>query len=177
MEDDLFENRIIFVSGPVDTELANHVIRGLLLLNARNSRDYIDIYINSPGGSVVDGLAILDTMMCIEAPIRTVCLGQATSMAAWILAAGTKGERYATPNARIMLHQIATGIEGDTAHIKSYVDHLNKLQQLMIELMHQFSGQERERITRDIEVDFYLGAAEAREYGLIDKILEPKKKY
>lgn len=175
MEDILFENRIIFISGSINTDLANSVIRALLILNARDRKQFIDIYINSPGGSVVDGLAILDTMMCIDAPIRTVCLGQAASMAAWILAAGNKGERYATPNARIMMHQIATGIEGDTSHIRSYVDHLSKLQTLMIGLMHRFTGKEKNKIERDIEVEFYLSAEEAKNYGLVDKVMDYKK--
>ena len=175
MDDILFENRIIFISGPVDTRLANEVIRSLLILNARDQKKFIDIYINSPGGSVVDGLAIIDTMMCLNAPVRTVCLGQAASMAAYILAAGTKGERYATPNARVMIHQIATGVEGDTSHIRSYVDHLSKMQTLMIELMQRFTGQSQEKIARDIEVECYLSAEEARQYGLVDKIMEYKK--
>lgn len=175
MEDILFENRIIFITGPIDTQLANQVIRALLILNARDSKKFIDVYINSPGGSVVDGLAILDTIMCIDAPIRTVCLGQAASMAAYILAAGTKGERYATPNARVMIHQIATGVEGDTSHIRSYVDHLSKMQTLMIDLMHKFTGQPKEKIEHDIEVEFYMNADEAHDYGIVDKIMEYKK--
>ena len=176
MEDTLFENRIIFISGPIDTELANRVIRSLLTLNARNSKDYIDIYINSPGGAVDDGLAILDTMLCIDAPIRTVCLGQAASMAAWILAAGNKDERYATPNSFIMLHQIAWGFAGQTSHLRSHMDHLSKMQTLMIDLMHRFTGQDKNKIQRDIEVEFYLSADEAMQYGIVDKILEHKKK-
>lgn len=175
--DILFENRIIFISGPINSAVSYEVIRELLILNARDRKEFIDIYINSPGGSVVDGLAILDTMMCIDAPIRTVCIGQAASMAAWILAAGTKGERYATPNARVMLHQIATGIEGDTSHIRSYVRHLSELQKLMIDLMQKFTGKPAEEIERDIEVEFFLTAGQAKDYGLIDRIMEYKKLY
>jgi ATP-dependent Clp protease protease subunit len=177
MDSPLLNHRILFLQGTVDTQTANNLIQQLLYLNARNPAEPIDLYINSPGGSVHDGLAIIDAMLCIKAPIRTVCIGRASSMAAWILAAGAKGERYATPNAEIMLHQMASQIvEQQTSHLSSFAGHVARLQKRLIQLLSQWTCQSEKRIERDIEVELFMTAEEAREFGLVDHIMEYQKK-
>ena len=177
MDTSLLNHRIIFLRGAIDSESANDMIQQLIFLNAKDSEEMIDLYINSPGGAVSDGLAIIDAMFCIKAPIRTICIGRACSMAAWILAAGSKGERYATPNAEIMLHQMATtiGESQQTSHLHSYAGHMIKLQKRLVELLSKWTGQPGKKIGRDIEVELFLTAAEARDYGLVDHIMEYQK--
>jgi len=175
MELTLLNHRIIFLAGEIDTEMANLVIQKLLLLNAMDQEKAIDLYINSPGGSVSDGFAIIDTMHCINAPVKTICIGRAESMGAWVLAAGSKGERFATPNAEIMLHQMASGFRGQTSHIRSYASHLTNLQDILVKMLSKWTGKSEDQIQRDIEVELFMNAKEAKEYGLIDHILDYQK--
>ena len=172
-ENALLSHRIIFLGGRINNDLANRVIAQLLLLDAADPQKSIDVYINSSGGSVPDGLAIIDTIKCIRAPVSTICIGQAASMAAWILAAGRKGERYATPNAEIMIHQLSTALEGRSEDFRVYADYITRHQESLIQLFSQWTGQPVEKIKQDISHDYFMSAQQAKEYGIIDKILEP----
>lgn len=169
----LLQNRILLLSEPVSAETANRLIAELLLLDAADHSSRIDLYINSPGGTVSDGLAIIDAMRCLQAPVSTVCIGQAASMAAWILAAGARGQRYATPNAEVMIHQVAAGFSGPAAHIKVMAERTMRLQQRLIELLAEFTGQPAARIEEDLERDCFLTSEQALAYGLVDTVLEP----
>jgi len=176
MDSPLLSHRIIFLQGVLDTPSANKLIQELLFLNAKSTEQPVDLYINSPGGAVHDGLAIIDTMLCIKAPVRTICIGRASSMAAWVLAAGSKGERYATPNAEIMLHQMASQIiEQQTSHLSSFADHAARLQKRLIQIMAQWTGQSEKKIKQDIEVELFMNAEEAKEFGLIDEVMAYQK--
>jgi len=172
----LRQHRVLLLSEPITAETANRIVADLLLLNASNCTERIDLYINSPGGSVTDGLAILDAMRCVQAPVSTICIGQAASMAAWILASGTKGLRYATPNAEIMIHQLAAGFYGQSAHIRVMSQRVLRLQKRLIEILAACTGQSQRRIARDMERDFFMTADEARRYGIVDAVLEPFSK-
>jgi ATP-dependent Clp protease protease subunit len=165
--------RILFLSEAITAEVANRLIAELLLLDADNHQAQIDLYINCPGGSVLDGLAIVDAMQCIQAPVSTICIGQAASMAAWVLAAGAKGRRFATPNAEIMIHQVAASFAGQTADIRIYAQRMLRLQARLVEMLAQWTGQPPAQIEKDMEHEFFMTAEEARAYGLVDAILEP----
>lgn len=169
----LLQNRILLLSEQVTAETSNRLISELLLLDAADHSSRIDLYINSPGGVVSDGLAIIDAIRCIQAPVSTVCIGQAASMAAWILAAGARGQRYASPNAEVMIHQVAAGFSGPAAHIKVMAERTMRLQRRLIELLAEFTGQTLQRIEEDLERDCFLAADQALAYGMIDAILEP----
>ena len=171
---ELLRHRILFLGDPIDHQMANRLIARLFLLDAEDPRAPIDLYINSPGGSLLDGLAIIDTMLCLRAPVHTVCIGKAYSMAAWILAAGARGHRLATPNAEIMIHQLSTGIEGEAGDIEVYARRILRLQQRMVDLLCRWTGKSPEQIRSDIQRDFFLTAPDARDYGVIDGILEPE---
>jgi len=170
---DLLRHRILFLSEPITAEVANRLIAQLLLLSADNQEAQIDLYINLPGDSVLDGLAIVDAMQCIPVPVSTICIGQAASMAAWILAAGTKGLRFATPNAEIMIHQVAAAFAGQTTDIRIYTQRMMHLQERLVQMLAQWTGQPVERIQKDMEHEFFMTAEEAKAYGLVDAILEP----
>lgn len=176
------------------TETANRVIADLLLLDADDRVGQIDLYINSPGGSVLDGLAIIDTIRCIQAPVSSVCIGRAASMAAWILASGEEGLRLASPNAEIMIHGLAgeyaaeenlglratgkrgaVGFHSDSPDQRIYAQRLKQWQQRLVAMLATWTGRTREQIEADIKNDFFLSATEARDYGLVDGILEPFK--
>ncbi|MHB2148291.1 ATP-dependent Clp protease proteolytic subunit [Calditrichota bacterium LG25] len=175
MSESLLVHRILFLSEPINDSVANRLIGHLLLLDAQNQHAPIDLYINSPGGSVLDGLAIIDTMLCIQAPITTICLGKAISMAAWILAAGSKGQRKATPHAEIMIHQLSAGIQGEADDIEVYARRIKRQQEELIKMLAHWTGQNDEKIRQDINLDYYMTAQEAKAYGLIDEILQPYK--
>lgn len=175
MQESLLNHRILFLSEAITEEVANRVISHLLLLDAQNHEAPIDLYINSPGGSVLDGLAIIDTMLCIQAPISTICLGKAFSMAAWILAAGSKGQRLATPHSEIMIHQLSAGIHGEADDIEVYAKRIKRQQNELIKMFAHWTGQKIEKIRKDIELDYYMTAQQAKSYGLIDVILQPYK--
>lgn len=173
----LLKDRIIFLGGPITDATANAVIAQLLFLSAQDPKKDIQIYINSPGGILSSALAIYDTMQYISPPISTVCLGLAASGAAVILAAGTKGKRFALTNSEIMLHQVAVGggISGPAIEIEIAARWLKTLKERVNNILAKHTGQPLEKIEKDTDREFYLSSQEAKEYGIIDEILEPKK--
>jgi ATP-dependent Clp protease protease subunit len=169
----LLEDRIIFVGTPITDTVANIVIAQLLFLQKENKSQEIQLYINSPGGYVSDGLAIYDTMQYLTCDIATYCIGQAMSMGALLLAAGTKGKRYALPHARVMLHQPSGGVGGTAADIERHTEEILKLKREMSEIFARHTGQKVERVEEDSDRDFFLSAPEAKEYGLVDEVIMP----
>jgi ATP-dependent Clp protease protease subunit len=171
----LLKDRIIFISSPIDDNVASLVIAQLLFLaNEKKSQD-IHVYINSPGGYVQSGFAILDTMEFVPCPVQTYCIGMAASMAAVLLACGAKGKRYALPNSRVMLHQPAGGMEGTAADIKIHAEEILKLKRRLNEILAGKTGKSVEEIERDSDRDFFMSAEEARDYGLVDEVLTQAK--
>ena len=167
----LLKDRIVFLGEPIDDHIANLIIAPLLFLDAENSNKDIKFYINTPGGSVTAGLAIYDTMQFIKADISTICVGMAASMGAVLLAAGTPGKRLALPNSEIMIHQVMGGFEGQATDIKIRSEHILKIKEKLNKLLAQHTGQEMKTIEKDTERDHYLTPLEAKNYGLIDKII------
>ncbi len=178
----LLRDRIIFITDPegaVSTSSANTVIAQLLYLDAEDPEKEINLYINSPGGMVTAGLAVYDTMQFIKAPISTICMGMAMSFGAVLLAAGTKGKRYALPNARIMIHQPLIwggGISGQATDIEIENREMQENKTRLIDIMAKHTGNSAEKVRTDMERNFYLSAAQARDYGIIDAVLEHRKK-
>jgi len=172
----LLKERIIFLGGPITDQVANSIIAQLLFLASKDPKKEIQFYINSPGGVVTAGLAIYDTMQYIKPPVSTVCVGMAASMAAVLLAAGTKGKRYALPNAEIMLHQVMGGVTGEAVEIEITAKQIMKIKEKINKILAKHTGQPLERIEKDTDRDFYLSAPEAKEYGLIDEVIQPSKK-
>lgn len=170
----LLADRIIFLGYPVDDHVANYIIAQLLFLEADDPDKDINLYINSPGGSVTAGLAIYDTMQFIRPDITTICLGQAASMAAVLMAAGTKGKRYALPYSRFLLHQLSSGVSGQATDIDIQAREILRIGEMIDEILTKHTGQSRDNIQRDSDRDFFLGAQEAKDYGLIDEVLERK---
>lgn len=168
----LLKDRIIMLSGPVDDDLANAVIAQLLFLDAQDSEKDIYIYINSPGGSVTAGLAIFDTMNFIKADVQTIAMGMAASMGSFLLTAGTKGKRYALPNAEIMIHQPSGGSQGQATEIEIAARHILKTRERLNKILSERTGQPIEVIQRDTDRDNYMSAEDAKAYGLIDEIME-----
>ncbi len=166
----LLEDRIIFLGMPIDDYVANYVIAQLLFLESEDPDKDVSIYVNSPGGSVTAGLAIYDTMQFIKPDISTICLGQAASMGAVLMAAGTKGKRFALPYSRFLLHQLMGGVQGQASDIDIQAKEIIRIGEMIDEILVKHTGQPTERIHEDSDRDF-LGAEEAREYGLIDEIL------
>lgn len=176
IEDLLLENRIIFLAGPVTERTASIVIMRMLYLQSVKRDQAINLYINSPGGLVDQTLAVYDTMQFLGCDVATYCIGQASSGAAIILAAGTKGQRYALPHAKVMLHQPYSGITGQAEDIKIQAEEILKDKALLNELLARHTGQAAEKIAKEIERDRYMNAQEALDYGLVDEILvEPEK--
>jgi ATP-dependent Clp protease protease subunit len=171
----LLEDRIIFIGNPVDDTVANVVIAQLLFLQKENRNQDIQVYINSPGGYVTSGLAIYDTMRFVQPDVATYCLGQAASMAAVLLAAGTKGKRFALPHARIMLHQPWGGAEGTAADISIHAEEILKLKKSLNELFAFHTGKPVERIEKDTDRDYFLAPEEAKEYGIVDEVITSLK--
>jgi ATP-dependent Clp protease protease subunit len=167
----LLKNRIVFLGTAVDDTVANIIIAQLLFLAQDDPEKEIQLYINSPGGSVDAGLAIYDTMHLIQPPVATTCVGIAASMGAWLLAGGAKGKRSALPNSRILIHQGSTGFRGTAADIEIQAREILRLEARMVQLLAADSGQSVERIKRDIERDYWMSALEARDYGLIDSVV------
>jgi len=172
----LLKERIIFLGGPITDQLANSIIAQLLFLAAKDPQKEIQFYINSPGGSVTAGLAIYDTMQYVKPPISTVCVGMAASMAAVLLATGTKGKRYALPNSEMMLHQVMGGVTGEAVEIEITAKQILKIKEKINKILAKHTGQPIEKIEKDTDRDFYLSALEAKEYGLIDEVIQPSKK-
>lgn len=167
----LLKERLIFLVGPIDDHMANVVVAQLLFLEADNPEKDISIYINSPGGVVTAGMAIYDTMQYIKPDVSTICVGQAASMGALLLASGAAGKRYALPNSRVMIHQPLGGYQGQASDIEIHAREILKVKQRMNELMAEHTGKTLEEIERDTERDRFLSANEAVEYGLVDSIL------
>ena len=167
----LLKERVIFLIGPVNDVTANLVVAQLLFLEAENPDKDIHFYINSPGGSVSAGLSIYDTMQFIKPDVSTLCMGQACSMGAFLLCAGTKGKRFALPNSRVMIHQPMGGFQGQASDIAIHAKEILSLRAKLNEIMAHHTGQPVERIERDTDRDNFLSAQEAAEYGLIDKVL------
>jgi ATP-dependent Clp protease protease subunit len=167
----LLKDRIIFVGTAIDDTVSNVIIAQLLFLEAEDPEKDINIYVNSPGGLVTAGLAIYDTMQYVKPSIATICVGQAASMGSLLLTAGTKGKRYALPNARIMIHQPSGGFQGQATDIGIQAEEIIKIRKRLDELMAKHTGQSLERVHRDSERDYFLSAEEARIYGLIDEVI------
>ena len=167
----LLKDRIIFVGGPVDDDVANIIIAQLLFLYSEDANKDIYMYINSPGGVVTAGLAIYDTMQYIKAPVSTICIGQAASMGAMLLAAGSKGKRYALPNARIMIHQPLGGAQGAATDIEIQTQEILRIKKLLNEILAKHTAQPLSKIEKDTDRDFYMGAEEAVKYGIIDEVI------
>ena len=172
----LLKDRIIFLGGPVDDHTANLVVAQLLFLEAQDPDKDIHLYINSPGGSVTAGLAIYDTMQYIRCDVVTICVGQAASIAAVLLSAGTKGKRYALPHSRLMIHQPLGGAEGPAKDVEIITKELLRIKDLINRILSKHTGQPIEKIEKDTDRDFFMNAYEALEYGLIDKVIESEKK-
>lgn len=170
----LLKDRIIFLGGPVIDTTASSIIAQLLFLASREPEKDIQFYINSPGGVVTAGLAIYDTMQYIKCPVSTVCVGLAGSMAATLLASGTKGKRFALPNAEVLLHQVMGGITGEAVEVEITAKQIVKIKDKLNKILAKHTSQPLERIEKDTDRDFYLSAAEAKEYGLIDEVIKTK---
>jgi ATP-dependent Clp protease, protease subunit len=168
----LLKERVIFLVGGVDDHVSNVIVAQLLFLEAENPEKDISLYINSPGGVVTAGMAIYDTMQFIKPDVSTICVGQACSMGAFLLAAGTKGKRYALPNARVMIHQPSGGSQGQATDIEIQAREILALRQRLNEILAGHTGQSLETIARDTERDNFKSAEAAREYGLVDHVLE-----
>jgi len=168
----LLKDRIIFLGDTISDPLANTVIAQFLLLESQNQSKDIKLYINSPGGSVTAGLAIYDTIQYIKAPVETICIGTAASMAAVLLSAGSKGKRFALPNAEIMIHQVMGGAEGQASDVKIRAEHILKMKDKLNKIIAQHTGQGLDKIEKDTDRDYFMSAEEAKKYGIIDKIIE-----
>ena len=171
----LLQDRIVLLSGEVNDESANLIVAQLLFLQAQDPKKTINMYINSPGGSVTAGLAIYDTMQFISCPVATYCIGQAASMGAVLLTAGAKGKRFALPNARIMIHQPWGGAEGKASDIEITAREIIRLKEKLNRILADHSGTDYEKVVADTDRDYFMSAEEAADYGLIDNVLTPKK--
>lgn len=167
----LLKDRIIFLGGPIDDAVANTIIAQLLFLDNEESGKDIKIYINSPGGSVTAGLAIMDTMNYLKSDVSTIVVGMAASMGAFLLAAGTKGKRYALPNAEVMIHQVLGGAQGQATDIKIHAERILQMKASLNEMLAKNTGQDLKKVTEDTERDKFMTAQEAKKYGIVDKIL------
>jgi len=172
----LLKDRIVFLGSAVDDDVANIIIAQFLFLESEDPDKDIQLYINSPGGVVTAGLAIFDTMQHVRCPVSTICIGQAASMGAVLLGAGQKGRRSALPNARIMIHQPHGGARGQATDIEIQAREVRHTKDVLIDILVHSTGKTRDDIVRDIDRDFYMGPSQAKEYGLIDQIFDPRKK-
>ena len=171
----LLKDRIIFIGGPIEDHIANLVIAQFLFLEAEDPEKDIHLYINSPGGVVTAGMAIYDTMQYIKCPVSTICLGQAASMGSFLLAAGTKGKRYSLPYARIMIHQVLGGVQGQATDIDIHAKEILRIKEVLNERLSHHTGQPLDKIARDTERDFFMSAEAAKEYGIIDEVMPYRK--
>lgn len=170
----LLEERIIFLAGPIDDYLTNLVIAEILLLASKDSQRDIKLYINSPGGSVTSGLAIYDTMQFVSCDVSTICIGMAASMAAVLLAAGSKGKRFALPNSEVMLHQVAGNIGGQASEIEIGARQILKIKQKLNHILSKHTNKPLKTVEKDTDRDFYLSSEEAKKYGIIDEVIKKK---
>jgi ATP-dependent Clp protease protease subunit len=171
----LLKDRIVFVGGPVQSQSANAVIAQLLFLEADNPDRDIYVYINSPGGEVTSGLAIYDTMQYVKPTINTICIGQAASMGALLMTAGTDEHRYALSNSRFMVHQPMGGAQGQAADVEIRTEELLRIKERIVDIMSEHTGKDKDTIREDIDRDYFMSAQEAVEYGLVDEVLESRK--
>jgi len=172
----LLKDRIVFIGTPIDDFVANLIIAQLLFLQMEDVNKDINVYINSPGGSVTAGLAIYDTMQFVRCDVATYCVGQASSMGALLLCAGTKGKRHALPNSRIMIHQPWGGVQGAAEDISRQAKEILKLRDKINEMLAIHTGQSLEKIVKDTDRDYFMSSQEAKEYGIIDEVIMPNKK-
>lgn len=170
----LLRERIVFLAGPIDDNVSNIVIAQLLFLEAEDSKKDITLYINSPGGQIQSGLAIVDAMNHIKPDVATVCVGMAASMGATILSQGKKGKRLALPNAEVMIHQPLTGVEGQASDIEITAKHIMRLKEKLTKMMADATGQTYAKVEKDKDRDYWMSADEAKKYGIIDQVLKPK---
>jgi ATP-dependent Clp protease protease subunit len=171
----LLKDRIIFIGTPIDDHIANLVIAQMLFLQMEDGKKDLNLYINSPGGSVTAGLAIYDTMQFLTCDVTTYCLGMAASMGAVLLCAGTKGKRFALPNSDIMIHQVSGGAQGQASDVERQVDYMFKLKKRLIRIISQHTSKSEEQVRLDSDRDYYMSAAEARDYGLVDEVIKSRK--
>ena len=172
----LLKERVIFITGPIEDQMANFIVAQLLFLEAENPEKDINIYINSPGGSVTSGMSIYDTMSYIKPDISTLCIGQASSMGAILLTGGSKGKRFALPNSRVMIHQPLGGFQGQATDIEIHAQEILKIRTKLNEILSQHSGQEIDKVSKDTERDNFMSGEEAVKYGLIDKVIDKRDK-
>lgn len=170
----LLKDRIVFLSGPVEDHMANLIIAQLLFLESEDPDKDIFLYINSPGGVVSAGMGIYDTMQYLRAPVSTICVGQAASMGAVLLAAGTKGKRYALPHARIMIHQPLGGFQGQASDISIHAQEILRLREELNQILSRHTGQSLDRIAADTERDYFMSGEAAKKYGIVDDIVRRK---
>ena len=170
----LLKDRIVFLGTPIDDDVANIIVAQMLFLESEDPDKDINLYINSPGGSVTSGLAIYDTMQYVKCSVSTICMGQAASMGALLLAAGGKGKRYSLPHSRIMIHQPSGGFGGQASDIELHAKEILRLKAKLNEIMQKHTGQPLDRIEKDTDRDYFMGAGEAKEYGLIDEVVIKK---
>ena len=170
----LLEDRIVFLRHAIDDEVANVVIAQILFLAAKDPAKEINLYINSPGGVVTSGFAIYDTMRFVKCDVATICVGQAASIAALLLAGGTSGKRSALPNSRILIHQVFGGAQGQATDVKIQTDELLRVRDQLIRILAEHTGQTLKKIAKDTDRDYFMSPEEAVEYGLIDRIISPK---
>jgi ATP-dependent Clp protease protease subunit len=171
----LLEERIVFIGSEINDLVANSVMAQLLFLDKSNKNQDISIYINSPGGSVTAGLAIYDTMQFVKPPVATLCMGQAASMAAVLLASGAKGKRSVLPNSRIMIHQPLGGTQGQTTDIEIYTKEMVKMREQLNNILAKHTGQPLSQIEKDTDRNFFMSGDEAKQYGIVDEIIEKRK--
>src|ERR1017187_1397008 len=171
----LLKDRIVFIGTPIDDHIANLVIAQLLFLQMEDGKKDISIYVNSPGGSVTAGLAIYDTMQFLTCDVTTYCLGMAASMGAVLLCAGTKGKRFALPNSDIMIHQVSGGAQGQASDVERQVEYMFKLKKRLIKIISQHTGKTEDQVRLDSDRDYYMTAAEAKAYGLVDEVIKSRK--
>lgn len=171
----LLKDRIIFIGTPVDDVIANLIIAQMLYLEAENPDKEISLYINSPGGVVTAGLAVYDTIQYINPSVATICMGQAASLAALLLAAGAKGKRYALPNSRIMIHQPLGGVQGQATDIGIQAKEIMRVKDTINDILAKHTGQDAKKLAEDTERDFFMTAVQAKEYGIVDKVIASRK--
>ena len=173
----LLKDRIIFIGTPIDDQVANVIIAQLLFLQMQDPKKDINIYINSPGGSVTAGLAIYDTMQFVTCDVNTYCIGIAASMGAVLLTAGTKGKRYALPNSHIMIHQVSGGAQGTASDVERTVEFMYNLKRRLNKILSHHTGKTVEEVEKDADRDYYMSGEQAAAYGLVDKVLDNKKEF
>jgi ATP-dependent Clp protease, protease subunit len=171
----LLKDRIVFIGTPIDDHVANLVVAQMLFLQMEDPKRDINLYINSPGGSVTAGLAIYDTMQFVTCDVATYCVGVAASMGAVLLTAGTKGKRYALPNSDIMIHQVSGGAQGTASDVERTVEYMFRLKKRLIKIMSHHTGKSEDRIKEDSDRDYWITAEEAKDYGLVDEVVKSRK--